>query len=138
VDKQEARIILNEGRGLRGLILSLVLALGATACTSEHTSGSGTGAGTTPATSVTLRNESTTAKNPPRFTGTAAENYRNNYVLCGAFRLKNLARQLDVAADPVAAAQKLARDYRPAFRQAVFEGCLDALLKKPPKVKEAP
>jgi len=38
----------------------------------------------------------------------------------------------------VAVAEELAGDYRPGYRQAVFEGCLDALLGRKPKIKGDP
>jgi hypothetical protein len=90
----------------------------------------------TEAETTTEQGTSTTAppkkKRQPRFTGVHAENYRINYFSCGAFSLKDLARQLKVPADPVAIAEEVAGDYRPGYRQAVFEGCLDALLGRKP------
>jgi hypothetical protein len=75
---------------------------------------------------------------PAAFTGVDAENYRINYASCGAFSLRSLGRQFHVRPEPDAVATAAAAGYRPGYRQAVYEGCLDALLKRPAKVKGAP
>jgi hypothetical protein len=79
-------------------------------------------------------------KRKPSFTGVHAENYRINYASCSVFSRKQIAKEYKIqASDPVTVAQRYAEiSYRPAYRQAAFEGCLDAFLGKPAKVKGAP
>jgi hypothetical protein len=62
---------------------------------------------------------------PAKFTGVHASNYEDAFAVCGAVGVKEVARQFGTARDPVSAAEGYASGYRPAFRQAPFEGCLD-------------
>ena len=71
-----------------------------------------------------------------KFTGVHADNYRTAYRVCGAFPPAKIASDLGVpSTDPADLAQAYSEGKRPAFRQAPFEGCLDALLERPPKVR---
>jgi hypothetical protein len=124
-------------RVLRSAIVIALAVFAATACASEESSPT-TGSVTVGELLTTPTVSAKKDKKRPRFTGTAAENYRINYFSCGTYSLKNLARQLHVRPDPVAVAEELASDCKPAYRQAAFEGCLDALLGRKPKVKGAP
>lgn len=68
-----------------------------------------------------------------KFTGQDRENYELANEVCGTFPPEKIASDLGISVDVntseglVQIAEKYAKDYRPNFRQAVFEGCLDAL-----------
>ena len=63
------------------------------------------------------------------FSGQDARNYESAKEVCGGFPRSQVAKEvgLDPHADPGDIAQAYSRTYRPAFRQAVFEGCLAGL-----------
>lgn len=62
----------------------------------------------------------------------AAENYDLAYTVCGEFPIEETAAEYGAASqEPVDVATAFAEGYRPAYRQPVFEGCLDALLGNP-------
>jgi hypothetical protein len=91
-----------------------------------------------PAPSTTTTAETTTKKKPtkpPRFTGQDAINYANAFDVCSVFTVKQVAKEYGTTRDAVSAAEGYAAGYRPAFRQAVFEGCLDAFLGESAQVK---
>lgn len=72
----------------------------------------------------------------PRFTGVHESNYEIAYQVCGAFSLRKLASDLGISStSPVAIAEAYAADYRPAFRQAPYAGCLAVLLGRPSEVE---
>lgn len=75
-------------------------------------------------------------KPQPKFTGVHAENYRTAHEVCGTFPPAKIASDLGVSStNPADLARAYSEMKRPAFRQAPFEGCLDALLGRPPKVR---
>lgn len=51
--------------------------------------------------------------------------YETAWASCGAFSVKQVAREYNTAADPVSAAEGFAEGYRGRSHQAAFEGCLD-------------
>lgn len=62
----------------------------------------------------------------------AADNYELAYTVCGSFPIEETAVEYGAAShEPADVATAFAEGYRPAYRQPVFEGCLDALLGKP-------
>jgi hypothetical protein len=62
------------------------------------------------------------------FTGAHRDNYIRARAVCGALPRKKVARDLGVrSTNPFVIADAFARDYRPAFRQAAFEGCVVGL-----------
>ena len=70
------------------------------------------------------------------FTGVHAENYRTAYFICDEFPIAKVASDFDIdSTDPVTVAEAYADDYKPEYRQAPFEGCLDAFIGDPPKVR---
>jgi hypothetical protein len=68
-----------------------------------------------------------------KFTGQDRINYEQARTVWRAFPPKQVAQDLGIAVDVgtseglVRIAEKYAEGYRPDFRQAVFEGCLDGL-----------
>ncbi len=72
------------------------------------------------------------AEPPPvkerEWTGVDAINYDIAKTTCKTFSEAELARQLGTSKQPFDIAKALAAKKRPAFRQAVIAGCLDALL----------
>ncbi len=62
------------------------------------------------------------------WTGVDAINYDIAKTTCQTFSEAELARQLGTSKQPFDIAEALAAKKRPAFRQAVIAGCLDALL----------
>jgi hypothetical protein len=72
---------------------------------------------------------------PREFTGIHAENYRTAYFICGEFPIRKVASDLGIdSTDPVTVAKAYADEYKPEYRQAPFEGCLDAFIGDPPKI----
>lgn len=65
-------------------------------------------------------------KAPAKFRGIHANNYETNCIVCSLHRPKGVAKEYRIrSSDPVTVAEQYARKaYQPAFRQAVFEGCL--------------
>ena len=88
-----------------------------------------------PTTQTTTKPEpttQTTTSEPTgasKFSGTDRSNYSEAKVVCGAFSPAKLRRDLGLPSDSGAVdiAQAWSEKYRPAFRQAVFEGCLAGL-----------
>jgi hypothetical protein len=71
----------------------------------------------------------------PRFTGRAAERYRDSYRICEAFGPEEVAAQLGVAERPRPAARAHAETYYPGrFFRPAFRGCLDAFRGRDPAV----
>ena len=68
-----------------------------------------------------------------KFSGQDRRNYADAKAVCASFPARKVARDLGLDVDVrtskglVRIAEKYAADYRPSFRQAVFEGCLDGL-----------
>jgi hypothetical protein len=63
-----------------------------------------------------------------KFRGVHRDNYENARAVCGAFPRRKVARDLGLdTSEPGAIAEAYAKGFRPAFRQANFEGCLDGL-----------
>jgi hypothetical protein len=97
--------------------------------------GSDAGSSTAPAP----KPKPTTAANPTatvkpttgraKFTGVHRGNYDDAKATCSVFSRARVAHDLglDRSANVVDIAQKFSEGYRPAFRQAVFEGCLAGL-----------
>jgi hypothetical protein len=72
----------------------------------------------------------------PKFTGVHANNYEIAYYACGSFSPKKMARDFGISSThPVDLADAYAEGYRPGFRQANYEGCLDVLLGRPSQVE---
>jgi hypothetical protein len=63
------------------------------------------------------------------FTGQDASNYETAKTTCSAFPRSQIAKEYGLAtdADPSAIARAVSHGYKPAFQQAVFEGCLVGL-----------
>ena len=59
-------------------------------------------------------------------------NYDQAYSACQELGVGLLARSLGVRATPAAVATAYSRDELPAFRKSMSDGCLRALLNKPP------
>jgi hypothetical protein len=63
------------------------------------------------------------------FTGQDANNYETAKTTCSAFPRSQIAEEYGLAAgaDPSDIARAVSHGYKPAFQQAVFEGCLAGL-----------
>ena len=73
---------------------------------------------------------------PRRWEGAQAVNYDHSYRICSVFTVREIARDMGVAAKPRVAAEAHARElYAVQFRRAAFEGCLDAFQGRPPGVR---
>jgi hypothetical protein len=73
---------------------------------------------------------------PRRWEGVQAANYDRSYRICSVFTVREIARDMGVAAKPRIAAEAHARElYAVQFRRAAFEGCLDAFHGRPPGVR---
>ena len=71
-----------------------------------------------------------------RWEGAQAVNYDHSYRICSVFTVREIARDMGVAAKPRIAAEAHARElYAFQFRRAAFEGCLDAFQGRPPGVR---
>lgn len=66
------------------------------------------------------------------WTGVHANNYRNGATVCKVFSQRKLARDLGLGpnAHPVDIAEAFSEAWRPAFRQAPFEGCLKGMRQR--------
>lgn len=106
------------------LVAALFVALALGACGSDSNGGGNSNGGGSSA-----KPSKPTKTGAAKFTGQHRENYNIAKASCGAFPPAKVARDLGLpaSADPVRIAETLAADYRPAFRQAVFEGCLRGL-----------
>ncbi len=63
---------------------------------------------------------------PAKFTDPVdRENYRIAFEICRLSGVAKVAREFRTAVDPFEAAEGYAAGYRPNYRQANFEGCLD-------------
>jgi hypothetical protein len=96
----------------------------------QATTSEASGASTTAATSTKKK-----SLKPPRFTGQNAINYGTAYDVCSVFTVKQVANEYGTARHAASAAEGYAAGYQPGYRQAVFEGCLDAVLKQPRQLK---
>ena len=71
-----------------------------------------------------------------RWEGAQAANYDHSYRICSVFTVREIARDMGVAAKPRIAAEAHARElYAVRFQRAAFEGCLDAFQGRPPGVR---
>jgi hypothetical protein len=63
------------------------------------------------------------------FTGQDASNYEAAKTTCSAFPRSQIAKEygLSASADPSEIARAVSQEYKPAFQQAAFEGCLTGL-----------
>ena len=122
----------------RLVVAVLVTATGlaglATGCGSVESGGEPPGDENTAAGAITGRDE-----RPPkarRWEGAQAVNYDHSYRICSVFTVREIARDMGVAAKPRIAAEAHARElYAFQFRRAAFEGCLDAFQGRPPGVR---
>jgi len=68
--------------------------------------------------------------------GPQAANYDHSYRICSVFTVREIARDMGVAAKPKLAARAHARElYAAQFRRAAYQGCLDAFQGRPPGVR---
>ena len=64
------------------------------------------------------------------------EGYQTAYIACEGFTPSQVAKEFSGSSEkPRAAAEGFADSYEPDQRKGAYEGCYDALLKKPPKVR---
>ena len=61
--------------------------------------------------------------------------YQTGYVACEGYPPSQVAKEFGGSNDPKGAAEGFSDSYEPDQRQGAYDGCYDALLKKPPKVR---
>jgi len=111
-------------RSAIGFTLSLLLLTG---CGSDEGSSTAPAPKPKPTTAAKPTAKPTTGR--AKFTGLDRGNYDDAKTTCSVFSRAKVAHDLglDRSANVVDIAQKFSEGYRPAFRQAVFEGCLAGL-----------
>ena len=122
----------------RLVVAVLVTAAGfatlASGCVSVESGGEPPGDENTAAGAITTREQRPVKER--RWAGAQAVNYDHSYRICSVFTVREIARDMGVAAKPRIAAEAHARQlYAAQFQRAAFEGCLDAFQGRPPGVR---